>query len=82
MRAAIYARYSADLQLYTSIADQVRSCRAVLHWTLAAPYTDAAVTGSSRLRPGYQKLLEDAWYNQFDVVIAEALDPARESSQI
>jgi site-specific DNA recombinase len=77
MRAAIYARYSTDLQRDTSIADQVRSCRAVLekeHWTLAATYTDAAITGSSRLRPGYQKLLEDARNNQFDVVIAEALD--------
>jgi site-specific DNA recombinase len=77
MRAAIYARYSSDLQRDTSIGDQVRSCNALLekeHWTLAATYTDPAVTGTSRLRPGYQKLLEDARNSQFDVVVAEALD--------
>src|SRR5215831_11581206 len=77
MRAAIYARYSTDLQRDASIADQVRSCKALLekkHWTLAATYSDPAVTGASRLRPGYQNLLQDARNNQFDVVIAEALD--------
>src|SRR5262249_41938836 len=31
-------------------------------------------TGASRLRPGYQKLLEDARHGEFDVVVAEALD--------
>ena len=77
MRAAIYARYSTDLQRETSIADQVRSCTALLereHWNLVATYTDHAITGASRLRPGYQKLLEDARNNQFDLVVAEALD--------
>lgn len=44
------------------------------HWTLAATYKDPAITGTSRLRPAYQKLLEDARNIQFDVVIAEALD--------
>src|SRR5206468_8853090 len=34
----------------------------------------AAMSGASRLRPGYQKLLEDARGGQFDVVVAEALD--------
>jgi site-specific DNA recombinase len=77
MRAAIYARYSTDLQRDTSIDDQIRSCKAHLEkeqWVLAATYTDRAVTGTSRLRAGYQKLLEDARNSQFDVVVAEALD--------
>ena len=35
---------------------------------------DAASSGASRHRPGYQKLLEDARAGAFDVVVAEALD--------
>ena len=32
------------------------------------------MSGADRLRPGYQKLLEDARAGEFDVVVAEALD--------
>ena len=63
MRAAIYARYSSDLQRDASIEDQVRLCKARIKeqgWTLSATYTDRAQSGASRLRSGYQKLLEDA----------------------
>ncbi|HWI25854.1 MAG TPA: recombinase family protein [Stellaceae bacterium] len=77
MRAAIYARYSSDLQRDASIEDQVRICRTRIEaegWQLAATYTDHAVSGTSRLRPGYQKLLEGARAGVFDIVVAEALD--------
>jgi site-specific DNA recombinase len=77
MRAVIYARYSSDLQREASIEDQVRVCRQRIEregWQLAATYSDAASSGASPLRPGYQKLLEDARNNQFDIVVAEALD--------
>lgn len=77
MRAAIYARYSTDLQRDTSIDDQVRSCKARIDkdgWALVATYTDHAISGSIRMRPGYQKLLEDARSGEFDVVVSEALD--------
>src|SRR5437016_5112939 len=77
MRAALYARYSTDLQREASIEDQVRVCRQRIEqedWQLAATYSDAASSGASRLRPGYQKLLEGARGGQFDVVVAEALD--------
>jgi DNA invertase Pin-like site-specific DNA recombinase len=77
MRTAIYARYSTDLQREASIEDQVRSCKDRIEketWVLTATYTDHAVSGSVRLRPGYQKLLEDARDGLFDAVIAEALD--------
>jgi DNA invertase Pin-like site-specific DNA recombinase len=77
MRAVIYARYSTDLQREASIKDQVRACRQRIEregWTLLATYSDAASSGASRLRPGYQKLLEDARAGAFDVVVAEALD--------
>src|SRR5437762_3436422 len=77
MRAAIYARFSSDLQSAASIVDQVRLCRERIAdegWTFTDAYTDAAMSGASRLRPGYQKLLEDARRGEFDVVVAEALD--------
>ena len=77
MLAAVYARYSTDLQRAASIEDQIRSCKARIDqegWTLVASYTDHAVSGTIRLRPGYQKLLEDARSGEFEVVVAEALD--------
>jgi site-specific DNA recombinase len=77
MRAAVYARYSTDLQSQASIEDQVRLCGARIEtegWSPVATYTDAALSGASRLRPGYQKLLADARAGAFDIVVAEALD--------
>src|SRR5713101_5009215 len=77
MRTAIYARYSSELQRDASIEDQVRLCKARIHaekWVAVGIYTDHAMSGSIRMRPGYQKLLEDARAGTFDVVLAEALD--------
>jgi site-specific DNA recombinase len=77
MRAVIYARYSSDLQRAASIEDQVHSCRSRIDsegWKLASTYTDHAISGTSRLRPGYQKLLEDTRAGAFNIVVAEALD--------
>jgi site-specific DNA recombinase len=77
IRAAIYARYSSDLQREASIEDQLRLCRELIErerWVLIATHTDSAMSGASRLRPGYQKVLEGARMGQFDVVVAEALD--------
>ena len=77
LRAAIYARYSTDLQRAASIEDQVRACRARVEqggWQLLEVYADHAVSGASSLRPGYQRLLEDARAGRVDVVMAEALN--------
>src|SRR6266480_1657102 len=77
MRVSIYARYSSDLQRAASIEDQLLVCteRVVREkWTLAATYTDRGISGASQLRPGYQKLLDDARKGEFDIVLAEALD--------
>ena len=77
MRAAIYARYSSDLQSEASIEDQVRQCGARIEqegWTLVELYTDAAISGATILRPGYQKMLGDARSGKFEIVVAEALD--------
>jgi DNA invertase Pin-like site-specific DNA recombinase len=78
MRAAIYARYSSDLQSTASIEDQIRLCRErVAHenGTAIEVYTDYAISGSSlKNRPGIRALLNDAKSRRFDYVIAEALD--------
>src|SRR5271167_2698787 len=77
VRAAIYARYSSDLQSAASIDDQLRLCRERLAregWTLAETYADRAISGATAFRPEYQRLLDDARRGRFDVVLAEALD--------
>ena len=77
IRAVIYARYSSDNQRDASIEDQVRQCRARIDqegWQIGEVYSDHAISGATTLRPGYQKMLEDARAGRFEVVVAEALD--------
>ena len=78
MRAAVYARYSSDLQSEASIDDQIRLCkeRAVRDsMTVADVFTDYAISGGSLSnRPGMLSLMEAAKRREFDMVIAEALD--------
>jgi site-specific DNA recombinase len=76
-RAVIYARYSSELQRDASIEDQIRLCKRRItdeSWSPGDIYRDHAMSGSIRMRPAYQKLLEDARAGAFDVVVAEALD--------
>ncbi|HMF59831.1 MAG TPA: recombinase family protein [Vicinamibacterales bacterium] len=64
--AAIYARYSSDLQRATSIEDQIGVARAYAaqqRWTVdeSRVYSDAGISGSSiEGRPGLQALLAAA----------------------
>ena len=78
MRAAIYARFSSDLQNPASVDDQIRVCREYADtesWQVLDPYVDRAISGASMmLRPGIQKLMLDASSGEFDVVLLEALD--------
>jgi site-specific DNA recombinase len=77
MRAAIYARYSSDLQSRASIEDQIRLAREHADrqgWTIAEVYTDYGISGASMMRPGLQALLADAQQRKFDIVLSEALD--------
>ncbi|MBY0566051.1 MAG: recombinase family protein [Hyphomonadaceae bacterium] len=77
MRAAIYARYSSDLQSRASIEDQIRLAREHADrqgWAIAEVYTDYGISGASMMRPGLQALLADAQQRKFDVVLSEALD--------
>ncbi len=75
--AAIYARYSSDLQSDASIEDQVRLCREHAEregLTVVECYSDHGISGATLLRPGVQALLQDTITGKYDVVIAEALD--------
>ena len=77
MRAAIYCRFSSDLQKPTSLADQERICRQYIEqqgWTTVEVYADAAISGSHDHRPGYQRMLNDARRGVFQVLVAEDLD--------
>ena len=77
MRAAIYARFSTDLQSKASIEDQHRLCLRLIDgngWHEAETYADCGISGASHLRPAYQRLMVDARNNVFDVVVAEGLD--------
>ena len=78
MRAAIYARYSSDLQSEASIDDQVRLCRERAERdgiAVADVFTDYAISGGAiSNRPGMLSLMGAAKQGGFDMVIAEALD--------
>ena len=77
MRAAIYARFSSENQSASSIADQIEVCSRYIAkngWTAVRTYSDAAMSGASRFRPGYQQLLADLDCGLFDLVVVEALD--------
>lgn len=77
-RAAIYARFSSDLQDKRSIADQLALCRDYTRrqgWQVVATYEDAAVSGATiHGRDNYQRMLADATAKRFDIVLAEDVD--------
>lgn len=78
MRAALYARFSSDLQNVASIADQLAACRSLadrLGATVSAEFHDAAISGAAAAnRPGLIGMMAAAKAGAFDVVICEALD--------
>jgi site-specific DNA recombinase len=76
-RAAIYARFSSDLQESRSIGDQVTLCCEYAQrqtYAVVRVYDDAAASGASlHGRPGMTRLLADAEARAFDVLIAESM---------
>jgi DNA invertase Pin-like site-specific DNA recombinase len=78
MRAAIYARFSSELQDERSITDQVAVAKKYMETrglTLTQTYQDAAISGASTLnRPGLQSLLTDALVGRFNIIVTESLD--------
>ena len=76
-RAAIYARYSTDLQSAASIQDQARLCSRVCAdngWEVVDTFADEAMSGATHLRPGFQAMQQAAMNGAFDIIVAEALD--------
>ncbi len=77
-RAAIYARFSTDLQNERSIEDQFTLCRGYAareELEVVETYHDRARSGGSIMgRDGLLRLLDRAREAKFEVVIVEALD--------
>lgn len=74
MRAALYARFSTELQSEDSLNDQFRQCERLANvqgFTVVARFSDAAISGGTSERPGYQALLAAARRKEFEVVVAE-----------
>ena len=78
IRAAIYARFSSELQNARSIDDQVELCRSYCGREGYAPvavFSDRAMSGATTVgRAGLDGLLAGAAKQQFSVVVVEALD--------
>lgn len=76
MRAALYARYSTDMQSEASVEDQFRVCVRVAEregFRVVARFEDRGISGGTSARPGYQDMLEAARNREFDAVLAEDL---------
>jgi DNA invertase Pin-like site-specific DNA recombinase len=74
MKAALYARYSTDKQSGASIEDQLRICERIAErhgFSVLTKFSDAAISGGTTQRPGYQAMLDAARLRQFDVIVAE-----------
>ncbi|HEX8837627.1 MAG TPA: recombinase family protein [Candidatus Acidoferrum sp.] len=78
MLAAIYARYSSENQRPESIEDQVAACRRLAGqrgFTIVEEhiYSDQALSGDRKDRPGLATLLSSAQSGQFQVVLVDDL---------
>jgi DNA invertase Pin-like site-specific DNA recombinase len=79
MRAAIYARYSSDMQRPTSIEDQVRNCKELIErkgWIVAQDYikSDSGLSGATfESREGLQALIQAARQSPrpFDYIVVD-----------
>ena len=78
LRAAIYARFSTDLQNEKSAEDQIDLCTqfaARNDYTVTGIFQDRAKSGASiHGRADLKELLEQCAKGRFDIVIVEALD--------
>lgn len=73
-RACLYARYSTDKQSESSVDDQFRLCERLAEqhgFIVAKRFSDAAISGGTSKRPGYQEMLYAARRREFDVIVAE-----------
>jgi len=78
VKAAIYARYSSDLQRPESIEDQVRQCKEFIQskdWVLHEHniFTDYAITGTDTNRPEYTRLRAGAQTGHYQCIVVDDL---------
>jgi site-specific DNA recombinase len=76
MKAALYARFSSDLQRATSIEDQFRNCRkraAAESWAIVDTFADEAMSGSDTSRPQYRAMLAAASRDVFQILLVDDL---------
>jgi len=63
LRAALYARFSTDMQRDASIDDQIRTCHDYAEkqgMEVVEVFSDKAMSGASLMRSGIQNLLRSA----------------------
>ena len=76
MKAAIYARFSTDKQSDSSIEDQARNCTRYaerLGMEIVHRFEDKAISGTSKMRPGYQAMLAAAERGEFNALLVDDL---------
>lgn len=74
MKAALYARYSTELQSADSIDDQFRVCERLAQkheFEVVRRFSDAAISGGTTQRPSYQAMLAAARAHEFEVIVCE-----------
>lgn len=74
LRAALYARFSTDLQREASIDDQYRSCQRLAEQQsvrVTGRFEDAGISGGTAERPGYRELVAAAHRGEIDCIISE-----------
>lgn len=74
--ALLYARFSTDMQSQTSAEDQLRLCRQRAlreGWAIGGEFTDLAISGSVRNRPGLNAMVAALEAGQGTIVVAESL---------
>lgn len=75
--AAIYARKSKFTEKGDSITNQINICKKYLediNITKVTIYKDEGFSGKNTDRPDFQKMMEDAYNNQFNLLICYKLD--------
>ena len=78
IKAAIYSRYSTDLQNERSTEDQIDLCKAFARhegFSVVATYADKAMSGASMHgRNGLRQMVQAAQAGAFNVIIVEHMD--------
>ncbi|WP_172822175.1 recombinase family protein, partial [Magnetospirillum moscoviense] len=76
-RVILYGRFSDERQNPSSARDQIAACEAragLEGWHVVDRFSDEAISGAVKLRPGYQALRQAVVDGKADIVMAEALD--------